>query len=132
MGIELTADVDASLERSIYVWVHLDVEVLLVGHGRVAIFYLLLDPIGEGVADYGIGDIAQPCSRNLENVSFIWYVAWSVLVLVDLLKDHLQPETVVLRDVEHLDIVALDARAQMNIRQGTYCLFFPCMMSLRK
>ena len=56
--MELTADVDASLERSVDVWVHLDVEVLLLGHGGVAICYLLPDPIGEGVADYGIGDIA--------------------------------------------------------------------------
>ena len=37
-------------------------------------------------------------------------------MLVDLLEDLLQPETVVLRDVEDLDIVALDARVQMSIR----------------
>ena len=132
MGMELTADVDAVLECSIDVWVHLDVEVLFLGHDGVAICYLLSDPIGEGVANHGIGDIAQPRSRNLENVSLVWDVARSVLVLVDLLEDLLHPETVVLRDVEDFYIVALDARVQMNIRQGTYCLFFPCMMSLRK
>ena len=115
MRTELTADVDASLERSVDVWVHLDVEVLLLGHDDVAICYLLPDPIGEVVADHCIGNIAQPRSRYLENVPLVWYVAWSVLVLVNLLEDHLQPETVVLRDVEHFDIVALDARAQINI-----------------
>ena len=130
--MELTAYVDASLERTVDVWVHLDVEVLLVSHGGVTICYLLPDPIGEGVANHGIGDIAQPRSRYLENVSLVWDVAWSVLVLVDLLEDLLHPETVVLRDVEDLDIVALDARVQMNIRQGTYWRFFPCMISLRK
>ena len=130
--MELTADVHAGLERLIDVWVHLDVEVLLVSHGGVAICYLLPDPVGEVVTDHGVGDIAQPRSRNLENVPFVWDVPWSVLVLVDLLEDLLQPETVVLRDVEDLDIVALDAKVQMNILLGTYCLFFPCMMSLRK
>ena len=128
----LTADVDAGLERSVDVWIHLDVEVLLLGHGGVAICYLLPDPVGEVVTDDGIGDIAQPRSRNLENVSLVWNVSWGVLVLIDLLEDLLHPETVVLRDVEDLDIVALDARVQMNIRQGTYWRFFPCMRSLRK
>ena len=132
MGMELTADVDAGLECSVDVWIHLNVEVLLLGHGGVTICYLLPDPVGEVIADDGIGDIAQPCSWDLKNVSLVWNVSWSVLVLINLLEDHLHPETVVLRDVEDLNIVTFDAREQMNIHQGTYCLFFPCMMSLRK
>ena len=68
----LTADVDAGLECSVDVWIHLDVEVLLLGHGGVAICYLLPDPVCEVVANDGIGDIAQPRSRNLENVSLVW------------------------------------------------------------
>ena len=120
------------MECSVDVWIHLNVEVLLLGHGGVAICYLLPDPVGEVVTDHGIGDIAQPRSRDLENVSLVWNVSWGILVLIDLLEDLLHPETVVLRDVEDLDIVTLDARALMNIRQGTYCLFFPCMLSFRK
>ena len=116
MVIVLTADVDAGLERSVDVWIHLDVKVLLLGQDGVTISYFLPDPIGECITDHGVGDIAQPRSRNLENVSLVWDVPWSVLVLVDLLENLLQPETVVLRDVEHFDIVALDARAQMKIR----------------
>ena len=120
------------LECIVNIRIHLDIEVLLLSHYGITISYLLPNPIGECVTDYSIGDIAQPRSWDLKDVTLVRYVAWSILVLIDLLEDLLQPETVVLRDVEDLDIVALDARAQMNIRQGTYCLFFPCMMSLRK
>ena len=99
MATKLTADVHASLERSVDVRVHLDVEVLFLGHDGVAICYLLPDPVGKVVTDHGISDIAQPSSRDLENISFIWDVARSVLVLVDLLEYLLHPEAVVLRDV---------------------------------
>ena len=112
--MELTAYVDTSLERSVDVWVHLDVEVLLLSHGGVAICYLLPDPVVEVIADYGIGDITQPCSRDFENVPLVWNVPWGVLVLVDLLKDLFYPKAFVLGDVEDLDVVALDAVEQVS------------------
>ena len=46
MRMVLTADVTAGLERLVDIRVHLDVEVLLLGHDSVAIFYLLPDPVG--------------------------------------------------------------------------------------
>ena len=55
---ELTANVDASLERSVNVWVHFNVEVLLLGHSSVTICYLLSEPIIERVSDHCVGNIA--------------------------------------------------------------------------
>ena len=58
ISTKLTADIHASLERSVDVRVHLNVEVLLLGHGSFAICYLLPDPVIERVTDHGIGNIA--------------------------------------------------------------------------
>ena len=55
---ELTANVDAGLERSVNVWVHFNVEVLLLSHRSVAIGYFLSDPVIERVANHCIGNIA--------------------------------------------------------------------------
>ena len=104
----LTADVDALLEGLVYLGIHLDVKVLLLGHNMITVSYCLPDPIMERIADNGVSDIAEPCARNLEDVTLVWDVEWSSLVLVDLLQYELHLETLVLGHTYHLDVVALD------------------------
>ena len=101
------------MERAINVRIHLDIEILLLSHGIVAIDYLMLDPIGERVSDYGIGNTTKPCSGDFEDIPLIRYVARSILVLVDLFKYFLNPKIIVLRDVEYLDVVTLDAKERV-------------------
>ena len=61
----LTADGGRLLEDLGYLRVHLDHEVVLHGHLGVAGLDLLLDPLGEGLADHGGDDVADPLLRRL-------------------------------------------------------------------
>ena len=102
------------MEGLVNLGIHLDVQVLFLGHNMVAVCYCLPDPIVEGVADDGVGDIAEPCARNFEDVTLVWDVEWSSLVLVDFLQYELHLETLVLRHAYHLDVVALDTMKPLN------------------
>ena len=128
----LTANVHAVVERSCNLRVHLDIEVLLLGQVLVAADNFLFYPAAEWLSDDRVGHVDEPLSRHLVHVTVFWQEVadhWRHSGLFEYATD---AERLVLWAVEHLDVVALDAKSILGRAGDTYYLRLPDTMSLRK
>jgi len=89
-------------------WVDVDHDVLLNGHLLVALVDLLVYPVLEWPSNYSSSNVDQPLLGHLVDFAGLGVVAEALRVLVQELVDLLDLEGLVLRDVDHLDVLALD------------------------
>ena len=66
------------------------------------------------------------------HVAVIWEEAADLWRLPGLFEYAGDAQILVLRAIEHLDVVALDAASKLDMEWGTYYLRLPVTMSLRK
>ena len=90
--------------------VHLDHDLLLVGHQGISILNLLLDPGLERLSQDSGTDIDDPLLRCLRDVGFVGQVMRDSRLLAGELEDLLQGQVLVLRHVHGLDFVVRDVR----------------------
>ena len=112
--------------------VHLDVELLLGRQLFIAALDLQLDPASKGFTANCEGEIDEPLARHLVHVTVFWEIVGDFRVFPSCLKYALNAEILVLRDVEHLDVVTFDAARLSEVNTETYYLRFPMTRSLRK
>ena len=103
----LTAYVRGGLELGVHHGIHFDVHVLLVLHVEVALLHLGGDPGPERLADHGGADVDDPLLRRLREVLVVWEEGLDVGDVGDELENLLDAQTLVLGDVEVLDLVVL-------------------------
>ena len=111
----------------------MDHAVLFGGHLLVAVAVGLHDPLGEGLADDGVGDVADELARQPAPVLLVGQVVEYLGVLTDLLEDVLDGELPVHRHVEVAHAVALDVlptEGGVSRCKGRR-YFFPSRMALR-
>jgi hypothetical protein len=89
-------------------WVDVNHDVLLNGHLLVALVDLLVYPVLEWPSNYSSSNVDQPLLGHLVDFAGLGVVAEALRVLVQELVDLLDLESFVLRDVDHLDVLALD------------------------
>ena len=73
-----------------------------------------------------------PLARHLVHVSLLWEILREVLVVFGLLEDVLSEQPFVVRDVNHLDVIAVYAREILGRKQKTYNWRVPLIRSFRK
>ncbi len=66
------------------------------------------------------------------HVAVFWKVVADLWNFSGLLKHAFNAEVLILRDVEHLDVVALDAAPILDMDRETYNLRFPVTRSFKK
>ena len=86
----------------------MDHAVLLGGHLLVAVVVGLHHPLGEGLPDHGVGDVADELARQPAPVLLLRQVVENLGVLLDLLEDVVDGEGLVHRHVDVAHPVALD------------------------
>ena len=94
----------AGIELGGHHGIHLDHDVLLLGHEGVALLHLVDDPGLERLADHGGADVDDPLLGRLRQVRLVGHVCGDVLVLLAELADVLQREILVLRHIQSLNI----------------------------
>ena len=114
------------------IWIHLDEELLLLCQLLVADGNFISSPGAEWLPQDGVGDVDEPLTRNLVHVAVLRQIVVDPGVLSCLLEDALDAEGLVVGHVEDLDLVALDATADLDRVKGTYYLRLPVTRSLRK
>ena len=100
----LTGDGGAGVEGGGDLRVELDHEVALLGHLGVARLDLRLHPRGEGVAEHGVRDVADPLLRQLPGLFPVRVVTVGRGVLVEEVGEPRHRERLVLG---HLQVAAL-------------------------
>ena len=130
--IQPTADVHAAVESLGNLGVHLDQEILLPSQVFVASCDLILDPGAEGLSDDRVGHVDEPLPRHLVHVAVFRKVVADLWGFPGALEYALNAEVLVLRDVEHLDVVALDAASILVRKAETYYLRLPVTRSFKK
>ena len=73
-----------------------------------------------------------PLARHFVHVPLLWEIFREVLVVFGLLEDVLSEQPFVVRDVNHLDVIAVYAREIFRRKQKTYNWRVPLMRSFRK
>ena len=130
--IRLTADVHRVMKGSCDFRIHVDEQVLLFGKLVVAGCNLCFDPGAELLTNDGVGDIDEPLPWDLVHVTIFRKVVVNKGDLPGSLEDASNAEILVLRSVEDLDVVALDATPTWLTNKDTYYLRLPVTRSLRK
>lgn len=128
----LTANVHAVVECSCNLRIHLDVEILLLGKIFIAVDNFLFDPDAEWLSDDRVGHVDEPLSRHLVHVAVFRQKSADLRRLSGLFENATDAERLVLWAVEHLDVVAIDAKSILGRLEDTYYLRLPDTMSLRK
>ena len=128
----LTANVDALLERCSNLWIHVNEQVLLLRKFLVAVGDFGANPSSKCIAHERICHVDEPLAGYLMHVTVIRQETADPRVLLCLLKDAFDAQVLILRDVEHLDIVTFDATRVLDINLITYYLRLPEIRSLRK
>ena len=77
-------------------------------------FYFSLDPLAKALPYNCIDDIDQPLARNFVHVSVFREVVINLWRLPRLRKNTDNVQRLILRDVEHLDLVALNAVTELK------------------
>ena len=103
-----TADGGTGVEGLGDVGIELDVEVLLDRQLFIPLLASLVDPCLERFPKDGENDIANICSRQLPDLPFWRKGINHTCMGQSILEDFLQRELLVLWDVDHLDLVAVD------------------------
>ena len=104
----LTGDCSRGFEGLRYLGVHVDHAVLLGSHHLIAVVVSLHDPIGEGLPDDGVSDVADELAWQPAPVLLLGQVFKHLGVLLDLLEYVFNREGLVHRHVDVADAVALD------------------------
>ena len=73
-----------------------------------------------------------PLARHLVHVSLLWEILREVFAVFGLLEDVLSEQPFVVRDVNHLDVIAVYAREIFRLKQKTYNWRVPVIRSFRK
>ena len=68
----LTADVHTLVEGCLYLGVHGDVELLLLGKIIISFLNLVLDPLSKRITYDSVKDFDDPLSRKPELISLLW------------------------------------------------------------
>ena len=84
--------------------IHLDHDLLLLCHERVALFNLLCDPGSEVITDHSRTDVDNPLLGHLGEVLGIWEVVRHLGPRADEVGDTFEGEVLVLRHVDRLDL----------------------------
>jgi len=98
------------VECSCNLRIHLDVEILLLGKILIAVDDFLFDPDTEWLSDDRVGQVDEPLSRHLVHVAIFWKEGADLRRLSGLFEYATYIERLVLRAVEHLDVIARDTK----------------------
>ena len=96
------------LEGSCYLRVHLYRQPTLDDHLLVPHLNLLLHPVGEGLLEHGVDDVADPLLAHLHHLLAVGQVIVYLRVLVGELCDVLESQALVSRDGDVPDVGPVD------------------------
>ena len=105
----LTTGLGGGLECRGNLWVHLDREAFLNHQLFVSLLNLGLDPVGEGLLEDGVDDVADPLLGHLHDLPTVRQVIVHRRVLARKLGDVLESEALVRGDGDVSDAGPVDA-----------------------
>ena len=109
MQLELTTDIDTSMECLSYFWIHIDEEVLFPSKLFVSIRDLILDPGIERFPNDRVHNVNEPLAWNLVHVPVIRKIVIDPRILLGRLENTLNAEVLILWHIHHFDVIAFDA-----------------------
>ena len=104
----LTGYGGAVQEGSMNLRIHFQMDVALLRQHLVVLLDLFLDPIGEWVANDGVGQVGDVLLRQPLDLDLVRVVVERLGVLADEFEQTIQSESVEMRNVEMSGFVGLD------------------------
>ena len=97
----------------------LDLHAMILREVRVPLLAALGHPLGEGLADEGVDDVADVLARHLADLPLLGQGLLDDNVGEAEVEDGVEGEVLVLGNVDVLDVLAVDGLEKMKMRIGT-------------
>ena len=96
------------MERLRYLGIHLDKQLLLLSDLFIPENYFFLHPVTERLSNDCVNHVYEPLTWDFVHVTIVWKIVRNLWILPGSLKYALYVQILILRNVEHFDIIAFD------------------------